>query len=194
MSNLGRPRSDAAQSAILEAALRILMERGFDGMSIEAVAEAAGVAKTTIYRRWPGKAELAVEAFFTATKDELRLPQTTSARADFATQITELGRLLQGPRGAVLAAMLGGARTDPVLSRALGERFLAPRRKWGFERMMQAQAQGQLRPGVKIGAALALLYGPVYTPLLFGEPVPDLTTLQDILALSLNAIFQPDSP
>lgn len=193
MSRPGRPRSDAARAAILAAAFDVLQARGYEGMTIEAVAEAAGVAKTTIYRWWPGKAALAVDAFFEATEETLRLPQTESARRDFASQIIGLGALLQGPRGAGLAAMLGGARGDAVLAQALGERWMAPRRQWGIARMTRAVAEGQVRPEVKIPAALALLYGPLYTPLLFGQPVPEPEALQDILTLAISAIFLPDA-
>ncbi len=191
MSRTGRPRSDLAQASILAAAFDLLVERGYDALTIEAVALRAGVGKTTIYRRWQAKADLAVDAFFHATEEELRLPQTVSAREDFATQITGLAALLSGPRGAVLATMLGGARGDPVLSEALGTRWLAPRRLWGLARMTRAEAEGQLRPEVKVPAALALLYGPLYMPLLFGQPVPTPQALQDILGLSLSAIFLP---
>src|SRR6266542_3078878 len=58
----GRPRSERAHEAILEATLDLLLEEGFTRMSIEAVATRAGVGKATIYRRWPSKADLVVEA------------------------------------------------------------------------------------------------------------------------------------
>ena len=170
----------------------MLQTRGYEAMTIQAVADAAGVGKTTIYRWWPGKAALAVDAFFAATQETLRLPQTASARQDFESQVMELGALLQGPRGAVFAAMLGGARGDVVLAQALGERWLNPRRVWGMVRMTRAAAEGQLRAGVKVPAALALLYGPLYTPLLFGQPVPEPEALHDILTLALTAVFLPD--
>ena len=59
-------------------------------------------------------------------------------------------------------------------------------------RMTRAAAEGQLRAGVKVPAALALLYGPLYTPLLFGQPVPEPEALHDILTLALTAVFLPD--
>src|SRR6266581_6307765 len=58
----GRPRSERAHEAILEATLDLLLEEGFTRMSIEAVAERAGVGKTTIYRRWPSKSDLVIDA------------------------------------------------------------------------------------------------------------------------------------
>lgn len=185
----GRPRSEKTRQRILAAALTLLVERGYAGLSIESVAAAAGSAKTTIYRWWPGKAELAVDAFFEGTEADLRLPDTGSARDDFRTQILELADLLRGERGRAFAEMLGGARSDAVLAVALGERWLAPRRRWGFERMQRAAATGQLRAGVSIGPALALLYSPLYTPLLFGEPLPDRDAVEATLTLACEAIF-----
>ncbi len=156
---------------------------------MEGAAQSAGAGKTTVYRWWKSRADLAVEAFFHGTVDGLRLPETGSARDDFRHQITELADLLRGPRGAALAAMLGGARTDPELARALGEKWLDPRRRWGFERMSRAAAAGELKPGVDVGAALAVLYGPLYTPLLFGQPVPDAQAVERILAIAFDGIF-----
>jgi AcrR family transcriptional regulator len=104
----GRPRSEATRDAILEAAFHVLAERGYAGMAFEVVAEAAGSAKTTIYRWWKSKADLAVSAFFHETQAVLELPDTGSTAEDFRLQISALAKLLRGPRGAVFAAMLGG--------------------------------------------------------------------------------------
>lgn len=166
-----------------------MLERGYDGMAFDAVAAEAEAGKTTIYRLWSSKADLAVEAFFHATEQELRFPNTASIREDFRQQITELTQLLQGPKGTVFAAMLGGARTDAALAKALGGRWLEPRRRWGFARMSQAIATGQCKHGVDPGAALGILYGPLYAPLLFGQPMPTQKQVQAHLAIALPAVF-----
>lgn len=188
-SSRGRPRSEATRARLLNAAFKIMLDRGYDGMAFEAVAAEAGAGKTTIYRLWQSKADLAVEAFFHATEHELRFPDTGSIREDFRQQITELSRLLQGPKGTVFAAMLGGARTDQALAKALNERWLEPRRKWGSARMAQAIAGGQCKPGIDVGAALGILYGPLYTPLLFGQTMPTGKQVEAHLAIALPAIF-----
>lgn len=186
---MGRPRSESARKAILDATFSLLLERGYDALALEAVARAAGVGKSTIYRWWQTKAELAVEAFFDATRDELHMPQTSDARADFRAQIGALAALLAGTRGRAFAAMLGGALNDPVLARVIGARWLDPRRRWGGERMARAAAEGQLRPGVDPWAALAVLYGPLYTPLLFGGEVPQPEAVQAYLNIACYGIF-----
>jgi AcrR family transcriptional regulator len=192
MSNtrvIGRPRSEKSREAILDAAFTLLARIGYDRFTIEAVAAEARAGKTTIYRWWKTKAALAVEAFFHATTDELALPDTVSAQQDFRKQIIQLAGLLRGDRGRAFAAMLGGARSDPVLARELGERWLAPRRQWGLARMTRAQTRGELREGVSVSAALALLYGPLYSPILFGGDVPDSIAVSDYLDLACSAIF-----
>lgn len=189
---IGRPRSEKSRDAILDAAFRLLVERGYGGIAIEAVAADAGAGKTTVYRWWKTKAELAVDAFLRATTEELRLPETRSAEADFRAQIVALGELLRGNRGRALAAMLGGALTDLELSRALGEKWLTPRRLWGFQRMMRAKADGQLRDGVDPSAALAVLYGPLYAPLLFGGEVPPGDAVCSYLDVACAGIFGRD--
>ena len=185
----GRPRSESTKDAILFAAYALLVDRGYEGLALDAVAQAAGAGKTTIYRWWNSKAELAVDAFFHGTKKELTFPDTGSAKSDFMEQIFELAALLRGPRGAALAAMLVGARSDPQLAMALREKWLNPRRQWGFARMAKAKEIGELMPGVDVGAALAVLYSPVYTPLLFGQPVPDEASIARIFDIACRGIF-----
>lgn len=189
MKSRGRPRSEAARDAILKAAFGVLADMGYAGMTFEAVAARAAAGKTTIYRWWPTKADLAVSAFFHETAEGLMLPETGSTREDFRLQITGLAELLHGRRGAVFAAMLGGARTDPSLAHALGQRWLEPRRAWGVARMKHALAAGECRPGIDIRAALGILYGPLYTPLLFGQEPPSGVEVVAHLALALPAIF-----
>jgi len=185
----GRPRSEKSRDAILDAAFDLLVARGFDGLTIELVAREAGAGKTTVYRWWKTKAELAVEAFLRATTEELRLPETASAEADFREQIAELGALLRGNRGRALAAMLGGALNDAELANALRDQWLEPRRRWGFQRMMRAKADGELRDGVEPSAALAALYGPLYAPLLFGGEVPSARDVGAYLDIACAGIF-----
>lgn len=191
MTVRGRPRSAAAKAAILRATFDTLVARGYEAMSIEAIAAMAGVGKATVYRWWASKADVAVDSFFEATREELRMPETGSAREDFRLQILQLTALLGGGAGRALAGMLGGARNDRDLAQALKHRWLDPRRAWGGQRMGRAIAAGETRAGVSIGPALALLYGPVYTPLLFGEEAPDVEAMAAILDLALDSIFAP---
>ena len=185
----GRPRSETAREAILTAAFALLAERGYGAFAIETVAAHAGVGTTTIYRWWASKAELAIDAFLHATDAEIRLPDTGSAERDFRAQITDLAEVLRGPRGRAFAGMLAGSAADPTLGRALGERVLEPRRRWGFERIVRAQRAGELRAGVEPMAALSVLYGPLYAPLLFGGEVPSAPEVAAYLDVACAGVF-----
>jgi AcrR family transcriptional regulator len=187
--DIGRPRSEKARTAILEAAFELLAERGFPGFAIEAVAIRAGVAKTTIYRWWPSKADLAIDAFLSATDEELRLAETGSAERDFRAHIADLAVLLRGQRGRAFAGMLAGSAADPALAYALANQVLAPRRSWGLERILRARDAGELRPGVDPAAALSVLYGPLWAPLLFGEQVPTFDEVAAYLDIACAGIF-----
>lgn len=186
----GRPRSEKSTEAILAAAFDLLVAKGYAGFTVEAVAAAAGAGKTTIYRWWPTKADLAVEAFFRRTDTDLAFPDTGSAEGDFRAQIERLAALLAGQAGRALAEMLGGARIDPHLGAALGERWLAPRRAWGLARMTRAMKAGELQDGADPNAALGVLYGPLYAPLLFGGTVPDAAAVRAHLDIACRGIFK----
>ncbi len=169
------------------------MERGYAGLAVEAVAARAGVGKATVYRWWPGRAELAVDAFFAATEAELAFPGSGSGREDFRRQILGLGALLRSPAGGVLTALLGGARTEPELARALAERWILPRKAWGEARMEDARAAGELLDGVETDAALGALYGPLYARLLFGRPPLGEEEIEAYLAIVLRGVFRTDA-
>jgi AcrR family transcriptional regulator len=185
----GRPRSEASSEAILLAAFALLQERGYAGMTFDAVAAQAGVGKTTIYRWWPTRPTLAVEAFFAGTQAELAFPDTGSAREDFRLQILQLAKLLRGPAGAAMAAMIAGARTDPELGHAIAQRWVAPRARWGRERLVRACAAGECAPDLDIAAALDVLYSPLYARLLMGLEALTPTQVEKYLRIVFSGIF-----
>jgi AcrR family transcriptional regulator len=186
----GRPRSAAADAAILRAAFDLIAERGWAGFSIEGAAERAGVAKTTVYRRWKSRAELACDAFFALTEPELRFPDVASAADAFRVQILALADLLRGPVGDAFAAMLAGARSDPAVARAMAERWVLPRKRWGVERLARAAAEGQTRDPLDVDAALNALYSPLYAPLLMGRGVEPPERVSAYLVIVLPGIFK----
>lgn len=186
----GRPRSEASKAAILQSAFELLQERGYAALSIEGIAARAKVGKTTLYRWWPDLAALAIESFFEYTKAELVFPQTGSARSDLAGQIHQLAKLLRSPTGKAFAAIVEAGRSDPQIQKALFEGWVLPRKKWGVARLRQAQADGECPPDLNIDAALQVLYGHVYSGLLFGQGIPQEAQLNAGLEIILDGIFR----
>ena len=116
----GRPPDEALTPAILRAALQELARVGFEAISIEQVARRAGAAKTSIYRRWPTKDALVVEAlrFYlrdVAGAESAAQADTGSLRGDLLAHALRLARLLTRERIAVLAGLLLAIRTRPEL-------------------------------------------------------------------------------
>ena len=109
----GRPREEATEQAITAAARQVLADKGVARMSMEHVAAKAGVAKSTLYRRWPSKIELAVHAV-AATFDEIEITDHGSLEADMRAGIGEAARLLRDPStGGAYAALLAESARDP---------------------------------------------------------------------------------
>ncbi|MFV5995235.1 TetR/AcrR family transcriptional regulator [Streptomyces sp. NPDC056231] len=114
----GRPRSAAADEAILEACRASLVALGWSKLTMGDVATRAGVAKTTLYRRWAGKNELVVDAV-AALFDELELPDLGSLSADVQNVVLQFAALLDRPetRAALMAVVAESTRDDALRAR-----------------------------------------------------------------------------
>ena len=167
----GRPRSADADEAILAAARALLAERGWDGMSLGDVAARAGVAKTTLYRRWPGKAELVVDAM-AELFDTLRPVDAGSVRADAEAAIADLVALLSRPETqTAFLALAAHAARDPHLRRAVREKIIDRQRHLVHCGAARAEARGDARvtdPDLLFDVIAGTI---VHRVLIAGEPV-----------------------
>jgi AcrR family transcriptional regulator len=158
----GRPRCPEARRAILRATWQILGETGdLTDLTIEGIAERAGVGKTTVYRWWPNKAALAADAFFTRVAPKVRFPDTGSAREDIRLQMRELCKVLTSRNGRVLRVLLGGGQSDPELIEAFRNQWMEPRRVEAREIIRRGSRSGELRADLDPDLALDALYGPI---------------------------------
>ncbi len=124
----GRPRSEEADHAILDAALDALVEDGYAGMSIEGIAARAGVGKATIYRRWPGKAEMLVDALSLRACFDVPLVDTGDLRADLLTILRAVHVNMRGLAGPVMAAFAAEKLRYPELREEFDRVFVSERR------------------------------------------------------------------
>jgi AcrR family transcriptional regulator len=172
----GRPRSEAARRATLTAASELMLEAGPGAVSMDAVAERAGVSKATIYRWWPSKERLALDALYETWAEVQRpLPDTGSLRGDLLALTRPWVRLLASrPFGRVMAALLVQVQSDPEFAEEYRARFVEPRRDQAREIFALAIARGEIPADTEVELALDLLYGPVYHRLLHGHrPLDD---------------------
>src|SRR3954471_3985654 len=140
----GRPRSEERHQAILDAALAALVEEGYDHMSIERVAARAGAGKATVYRRWPNKAELVVEAVAQHGAAEVALNDTGDLRADMRTFLRGLARKFNGIDGALMTAFVVERMRHPELQAEFDRMFTSSKRDHLRRLVSAAIARGDL--------------------------------------------------
>jgi AcrR family transcriptional regulator len=158
---LGRPRDPAVDRAIIAAATQVLAEAGFQAMSMEAVAQRAGVGKPAIYRRWASKQDL-VLAVLERFADPLEMPTKGTARQRLTAFMQAWCRGMQDERAARLSsALLGEAYRNRVLGEAVRKAFIDSRRQKVLAVLCEGAEQGELRPGVDLELAVDVLLGPL---------------------------------
>jgi AcrR family transcriptional regulator len=167
-------RSERARQAVLNAADDLLVEHGFAGLTMEKIAVRAGVAKQTIYRWWPSKVDVLLDALGDDLAEELTPPDHGDLRCDLREHLAAVAEFLTTAHaGAVLRALLGQAQHDPELATRLRAGHLLDQRardRLPFER---AVARGELAAGTDLDDAVERLVGPVhYRVLVTGDPVP----------------------
>ena len=157
----GRPRSERADQAIIDAALSLFAESGPEGLCIERVAARAGVGKATIYRRWPGKEDLLLDAI-AALKAPLPEPGGHSVRDDLVALLDAMCQETADPRRArEFALLLGEGAKYPRLMARYVETVVEPRREVVRGVLRRGVASGELRPDLDVEAALFMLIGAV---------------------------------
>jgi AcrR family transcriptional regulator len=171
----GRPRSEQADRAILQAATELLAERGLAGMSIEEVASRAGVGKTTIYRRWTSRGTLALDAFLAEFRAQQPLPDTGNLHDDLLAALRNwIQSVTATSAGPVLASLIAEAQRDPVLAASWRERVLERLRDQHKIMLDRAVARGEIPAGTDYDVVLDLMFGAAYHRLLHGhQPLTD---------------------
>jgi AcrR family transcriptional regulator len=189
----GRPRSEKARRAILEAAIELVKCDGFAAVTVEAIAARAGVSKATIYRWWPNKAAVVADGFLELTAPEvLFFMETGSVREHLKLQMHELARVLASENGKLIAALLAEGQADPEVAKTLRSHWISPRREATREILRHGIEHGELRADIDLEATMDALYGPIYYRLLGGHAPLDehfIEALADHVMVGLNAPY-----
>jgi AcrR family transcriptional regulator len=184
-----RRTSGDVEEAILAATLEILDEAGFKDLTVEAVAARAGAAKTAVYRRWPSKVPLVVDAL-ARSQPALVAPDTGDLRSDMIALWKDLA--IGGQRSIerllpVVTAYLG---TDDLMA-LVRERFFEPRLQAVRTVVARAAARGEIRADADTGLAFDLLFGPLAYRWLRGVP-PDDDTISRLISLAIQGLQPRD--
>lgn len=172
---LGRRRSERSHRAILEATQQLLVERGYPAVSIEGIAARAGVGKQTIYRWWPSKAALVLEAYLAGEDAVSHPPEGHIAREDVRALLSWLIAVLAEPTGgAVVAALVAELPHDPDLAGGFRRDVVPARREAMLAALERARERGEIRADADLELAVDELHGAVfYRLLLSGAPLDD---------------------
>src|SRR3954447_2537243 len=169
-----KPKS-RTETAILDATRELLAESGVHGLTMEGVAIRAGVAKTTIYRRWRSKDELALAVLIDMVEQVVETPELDDTRAELIAFVDGAVMILGSTlMGRVMQGIVSELAANPGLAAAFRERVVSLRVAEVRRLVERGIARGDLRPDADYELAHELLFGPVYYPLLLsGEPVSE---------------------
>lgn len=169
----GRRRSERSHDAIVAATQELLVERGYAAVTIEGIAARAGVGKQTIYRWWPSKAALVLEAYLAGQDAVAPPPAGATAHEDVRALLGWLVAVLDQPIGGhVVAGLVGDLQHDADLARGFRREVVPARRAAMRAALERAQARGEIRADADLELAVDALHGAVfYRLLLSGEPL-----------------------
>jgi AcrR family transcriptional regulator len=186
----GRPRDEEVGPAILAAARRLVGERGYDAVTTRMIADAAGAGKQSIYRRWPSKAELVLDAFLAYAEAEVDAPG--HAPAPILDQVSSFIRRTFAAlvdTGPAVRGLMATAQQDDAFRAIFRSRFIDPRRRALAGLLRSAIADGLLPPDADVEVATIMLFGAVWYRLLLDEPMDDQYP-ERLAALVVNGMSQ----
>ncbi|HEV3340067.1 MAG TPA: TetR/AcrR family transcriptional regulator [Pirellulales bacterium] len=165
----GRPRSATAEAAILTATLELIEQKPLGEVTAEAIAQRAGVSKATIYKWWPNKNRVALDAFLSRSRTEIPSSDTGSAVRDFTEQLVAAARFYRSSSGRMARQFIAEGQSDPELLALYREEFLRPRRQAVRELWERGVARGEIRPELDAELVIDLIFGPMFYRLLVGH-------------------------
>lgn len=191
----GTSRSQRTEAAILAATRELLAKGGVRELTVEGVAARSGVAKTSIYRRWRSKDELALAVLIDMVQTVVAVPELPDTRSELIALVQGAVRVLgKTLMGSVMQGLVSELATNPQLASAFQERVVALRLHEVERLLRRGIERGELRPDIDIGLTHELLFGAVYYRLfLSGEPL-DRKLAERIVDAVLPALCKPAGP
>ncbi len=185
---IGRPRSEETKNSILTAAYELLLENGFKTITVEGIADRAGVSKATIYKWWPNKASVVLDGFFAATETMLQVPDTGSIKDDLFIQVNNLASFLTSSKGKVITELIAEGQFDPNIAQEYRNRYFNPRRLISqhiFERGVQ---RGELKKELDIELCIDIMFAPLFYRLLITGETVNSEFVKDLIANALSGL------
>ena len=165
----GRQRSIEAEVAILKATLYLLERKPLRKVTADAIAKRAGVSKATIYKWWPNKSLVALDAYLAGMTERVIMPNTGSAEKDFTEQLQSVMTFYKSPLGRLFGQFIAEGQSDPGFLALFRERFLYARRDAARIMWRRGVDRGEIREDIDTEIVLDLVYGPMIFRLLAGH-------------------------
>ena len=187
----GRQRCQIAEAAILKATSDLLKEQSLRDVTADAIADRAGVSKATIYKWWPNKNRVALDAFLSQLEKEVPIPNTGSVVGDFTEQLVHSARFYTSRYGRMLAQFLAEGQSDPTFLALFRERFQQPRRNSVRVIWERGVARGEVRKDVDFELVIDLLFGTVVYRLLGAHNPLDDAAARSIVDAVFHGVLVP---
>lgn len=162
----GRPRSIQVTETILSTTLLLLEREGYKKLSMELIAKTAGAGKQTLYRWWPNKASIVLEAVREQCQLEIPVPKLGSVKQDLSEYIGNTCRLLSGSTGKIIAALIAEAQFDDEFSLLLDKEFISTRREALISILKRGIERGEINDCKDLNVLSDFCYGAIWYRLL----------------------------
>ncbi len=183
MATRGPKRDLDAEQRILTATGELIRSRGPNRVSINDIAAAANVGKQTIYRWWPSKHAVVVDALARSFEVENQFPDSGSTRDDLRTQMRRVAASFSSPTGSIIRELVAAGQGDPLVAESFRLRFFEERRARAKAAIERGIARGEVRKGITIEAVIDVLYGPLWLRLLIGHQPLTRAAVDELLDL-----------
>jgi AcrR family transcriptional regulator len=182
----GRPRSDAATTAVLSAAYSLCAAQGLRGATMQAIAAESGVSKMTIYKWWDSRLALLIDAFLCQTTASLPLSEADAPVAAIQAHALRYVEALKGDLGRVQLAVLAECMAETGSSALFVERYLSIRRTLGLSVIRRGQRDGSIRSARPAAALYDQIYGTIFYRFQFGLAGLDRAFVKSLVESGLN--------
>lgn len=185
----GRPRDPETDKRIIRAAAELMLQRGFDKMTVDDVATSAGVGKATVYRRWPSKDDLAVAAMEEIYSAEIPEPDTGSIRTDLAASYRAALQFVNSAQGAAYIRMSIAESIRDERIAALYRSSTQRREDQARRTFEKAIERGEVRADIDVDAAVQWLGGLLAVRAISNRPMPTLDDVERLVDLTLHGVL-----
>jgi AcrR family transcriptional regulator len=166
-----------------------MLANGPSAVTVEQIAALSGVSKTTIYKHWPNKTAVTIDAFAEHMAQQVPRPDTGSTRTDLTEQVRAVCAFYASSAGRVFAQLIAEVQSDPDGAGLFLDRFLAGRRDAVRELWNRGLRRGDIRPDVDVEIGIDVLFGPAIFRLMTGHAPLDPAAAQAIADAALNGLL-----